>query len=100
MSVKNTFISHLTELRIRLMRIFGVLMLGFMPCAFYARELYTLLAQPLLEKLPEGGQMIATEVTTPFFVPMKVAMMAAFLITLASTLYPMWGFVDPGLYSN
>ena len=100
MSIKNTFISHLTELRIRLMRIFGVMMLGFIPCAFYARELYTLLAQPLLEKLPEGGQMIATEVTTPFFVPMKVAMMAAFLITLPYTLYQIWAFVAPGLYSN
>jgi len=100
MSVKNTFISHLTELRIRLMRIFGVLMLGFMPCAFYARELYTLLAQPLLEKLPQGGQMIATEVTTPFFVPMKVAMMAAFIITLPHTLYQTWAFVAPGLYSH
>jgi sec-independent protein translocase protein TatC len=82
------------------MRIFGVMMLGFIPCAFYARELYTLLAQPLLEKLPEGGQMIATEVTTPFFVPMKVAMMAAFLITLPYTLYQIWAFVAPGLYSN
>lgn len=99
MSIKNTFISHLTELRIRLMRIFSVLMLGFIPCAFYARELYTLLAQPLLEKLPEGGQMIATEVTTPFFVPMKVAMMAAFIITLPHTLYQIWAFVAPGLYS-
>ena len=100
MSIKNTFISHLTELRIRLMRILGVMMLGFIPCAFYARELYTLLAQPLLEKLPQGGQMIATEVATPFFVPMKVAMMTAFIITLPHTLYQIWAFVAPGLYSN
>ena len=100
MNIKNTFISHLTELRIRLMRIFGVLLLGFIPCAFYARELYTMLAQPLLENLPQGGQMIATEVATPFFIPMKVAMMAAFLITLPHTLYQIWAFVAPGLYSN
>jgi len=54
----------------------------------------------LLEKLPQGGQMIATEVTTPFFVPMKVAMMAAFIITLPHTLYQTWAFVAPGLYSH
>lgn len=100
MSIDETFISHLVELRARLLRIFGGLVLGFLPCAYYARELYSLLAQPLLEKLPQGGQMIATEVVTPFFVPMKVAMMTAFVITLPYTLYQMWAFVAPGLYSH
>tara|TARA_B100000686_G_scaffold189824_1_gene196479 strand:- start:2303 stop:3064 length:762 start_codon:yes stop_codon:yes gene_type:complete len=100
MSINNIFISHLTELRVRLIRILGVLLLGFIPCAFYARELYTMLAQPLLESLPLGGQMIATEVATPFFIPMKVAMMAAFLMTLPHTLYQIWAFIAPGLYSN
>ena len=100
MSIDETFISHLVELRARLLRIFGGLILGFLPCAYYARELYSLLAQPLLEKLPQGGQMIATEVVTPFFVPMKVAMMAAFIITLPHTLYQVWAFVAPGLYSH
>ena len=100
MSIEDTFISHLVELRTRLVRVFGVLALGFLPCAYYARELYSLLAQPLLEKLPQGGQMIATEIATPFFVPMKVAMMAAVVITLPHTLYQMWAFVAPGLYSH
>lgn len=100
MSIDETFISHLVELRARLLRIFGGLILGFLPCAYYARELYSLLAQPLLEKLPQGGQMIATEVVTPFFVPMKVAMMTAFVITLPYTLYQVWAFVAPGLYSH
>jgi sec-independent protein translocase protein TatC len=100
MSTEGTFISHLLELRTRLIRILGGLMLGFLPCAYFARELYNLLAQPLLEKLPQGGQMIATEVTTPFFVPMKVAMMMAFLITLPHTLYQVWAFVAPGLYTH
>lgn len=100
MSTEGTFISHLLELRTRLIRILGGLMLGFLPCAYFARELYNLLAQPLLEKLPQGGQMIATEVTTPFFVPMKVAMMMAFLITLPHTLYQLWAFVAPGLYTH
>ena len=100
MSTEGTFISHLLELRTRLIRILGGLMIGFLPCAYFARELYNLLAQPLLEKLPQGGQMIATEVTTPFFVPMKVAMMMAFLITLPHTLYQIWAFVAPGLYTH
>ena len=97
---QETFISHLVELRARLIRVCGGFLLGFVPCAYYARELYSLLAQPLLEKLPQGGQMIATEVITPFFVPMKVAMMVAFLLTLPYTLYQAWAFVAPGLYSH
>ncbi len=98
--LEGSFLSHLVELRVRMIRILGGLMLGFLPCAFYARELYTLLAQPLLEKLPQGGQMIATDVATPFFVPMQVAMMMAFVITLPHTLYQIWAFVAPGLYSH
>ena len=100
MSSDESFISHLVELRFRLIRVFVGFFLGFLPCAYYARELYSLLAQPLLEKLPQGGQMIATEVVTPFFVPMKVAMMAAFIVTLPHTLYQIWAFVAPGLYSH
>ncbi len=96
----STLISHLLELRTRVIRIIAGIALGFLPCAIYARELYTLLAQPLLEKLPQGGQMIATDVVTPFFVPMKVAMMLAFLITLPHTLYQIWAFIAPGLYSH
>lgn len=98
--LEGSFLSHLVELRARMIRALGVLMIGFLPCAFYARELYTLLAQPLLEKLPQGGQMIATDVATPFFVPMKVAMMMAFVITLPHTLYQVWAFVAPGLYAH
>ncbi|MBS0423909.1 MAG: twin-arginine translocase subunit TatC [Proteobacteria bacterium] len=98
--LEGSFLSHLVELRVRMIRILGVLLIGFLPCAFYARELYTLLAQPLLEKLPQGGQMIATDVATPFFVPMQVAMMMAFVFTLPHTLYQIWAFVAPGLYSH
>lgn len=100
MHTESSLMSHLLELRTRIIRILAGIMLGFLPCAMYARELYTILAQPLLEKLPAGGQMIATDVATPFFVPMKVAMMVAFLITLPHTLYQLWAFVAPGLYSN
>jgi len=70
-------------------------------CLFpFASDLYTLLAQPLLASLPKGGQMIATEVTTPFFVPMKVAMMTAFLIALPYVLYQLWAFIAPGMYAH
>ncbi|MEQ1720404.1 MAG: twin-arginine translocase subunit TatC [Nitrosomonas sp.] len=98
--IEGSLLSHLVELRARAIRILGVIMLGFFPCAFFARELYTLLAQPLLEKLPQGGQMIATDVATPFFVPMKVALMVAFVLTLPHTLYQIWAFVAPGLYMH
>lgn len=100
MSSEESLISHLIELRSRLVRIFVVMVIAFLPCALYARELYALLAQPLLASLPQGGQMIATEVVTPFFVPMKVAMMTAFVITLPHSLYQVWAFVAPGLYSH
>jgi len=94
------FISHLIELRSRLLRIVVGLIVGFVALFPFANDIYALLAAPLLGKLPLGGQMIATGVTTPFFVPMKVAMMAAFLISLPHTLYQVWAFVAPGLYAH
>lgn len=95
-----TFVAHLIELRNRLLHSVVALLLVFI-CLFpWASDLYTLLAQPLLAKLPKGGQMIATDVTTPFFVPLKVAMMAAFLIALPYILYQIWRFVAPGLYAH
>ncbi len=97
---QETFISHLLELRDRLLRAVIVWILLFV-CLFpWANDLYTLLAQPMLAKLPQGGQMIATEVVTPFFVPVKVTLMAAFLIALPYILYQAWAFVAPGLYSH
>jgi len=94
------FISHLIELRSRLLRIVVGLIVVFVVLFPFANDIYALLAAPLLGKLPLGGQMIATGVTTPFFVPMKVAMMAAFLISLPHTLYQVWAFVAPGLYAH
>jgi sec-independent protein translocase protein TatC len=95
-----TFISHLIELRTRLVRSIIAVLVVFV-CLFpFAKEIYALLANPLLASLPKGGQMIATDVTTPFFVPMKVAMMTAFLIALPYVLYQIWAFVAPGLYSH
>lgn len=100
MTPTESFISHLIELRNRLLRMVLGFVLVFV-CLFpFAKEIYALLAAPMLAKLPEGGQMIATAVTTPFFVPMKVAMMAAFIISLPHTLYQLWAFVSPGLYNH
>ena len=76
---------------------FIVVFIAFFP---FANKIYALLAAPLLSKLPAGGQMIATAVTTPFFVPMKVAMMAAFIVSLPHTMYQVWAFVAPGLYAH
>lgn len=100
MNTSQPFIAHLIELRSRLLRSVVVLVVVFL-CLFpWASDLYALLAQPLLAKLPQGGQMIATDVTTPFFVPLKVALMAAFLISLPYILYQIWCFIAPGLYEH
>ncbi|MES2500150.1 MAG: twin-arginine translocase subunit TatC [Pseudomonadota bacterium] len=95
-----SFISHLIELRNRLLRIVLGFILVFIGLFPFANKIYALLAEPMLAKLPAGGQMIATAVTTPFFVPMKVAMMAAFVISLPHTLYQIWAFISPGLYNH
>lgn len=97
---EDTFISHLMELRDRLIRAVVAVLVVFV-CLFpWAKELYAFLAQPLLSALPQGGQMIATDVVGVFLVPMKVALMVAFLITLPYVLYQVWAFVAPGLYSH
>jgi sec-independent protein translocase protein TatC len=98
MTPTESFISHLIELRGRLLKVVLGFILVFFALFPFANKIYALLAAPMLAKLPAGGQMIATAVTTPFFVPMKVAMMAAFVISLPHTLYQIWAFVAPGLY--
>ncbi len=100
MNSHETFISHLIELRDRLLHAIVAVLLVFVVLTPFAADLYARLASPLLSKLPKGGQMIATDVTTPFFVPLKVALMAAFLITLPYVLYQVWRFIAPGLYAH
>jgi sec-independent protein translocase protein TatC len=100
MSQPDTFLFHLIELRDRLLRVVLGVIVVFV-CLFpFANDIYTLLAHPLLARLPAGGQMIATAVTTPFFVPMKMAMLVAVLVSLPNTLYQAWAFVAPGLYQH
>ena len=100
MTPSESFISHLIELRNRLIRIVIGFVVVFFSLFPFANKIYALLAAPMLAKLPAGAQMIAIAVTTPFFVPMKVAMLAAFVISLPHTLYQIWAFVAPGLYAN
>jgi sec-independent protein translocase protein TatC len=100
MTTQDTFISHLMELRDRLLRAILAVLIVFL-CLFpWAKDLYTLLAQPLLAVLPQGGQMIATDVVGVFLVPVKVALLVAFVIALPYVLYQMWAFVAPGLYAH
>ncbi len=97
---EDSFLSHLFELRDRLIRALVSIGIVFV-CLFpWAKELYALLAQPLLATLPQGGQMIATDVVGVFLVPMKVALLVAFLIALPYVLYQVWAFVAPGLYNH
>jgi sec-independent protein translocase protein TatC len=99
-AAQDTFISHLIELRDRLLRsIIAVVVI--MLCLFpWAKDIYALLAAPLLKELPAGATMIATDVTGTFFVPLKVTAMAAFLLALPYVLWQMWAFVAPGLYQH
>lgn len=100
MSTSETFIAHLVELRKRLVNAIAGFAVAFVCLVPFSNKLYTLLAQPLLSKLPASGKMIATGMTTPFFVPIKVAAMAAFILVLPYVLYQLWRFVAPGLYTH
>ena len=93
-------IAHLLELRSRLLRGVIGLLLALACLLPFANTLYALLAQPLLDKLPKGGQLIATQVASPFFAPMKLAFFAALLIAMPWLLYQAWAFVAPGLYKR
>lgn len=94
--------SHLIELRSRLLRAVGTIVVIFFVLFLYpgASVIYDLLAAPMLASLPQGTRMIATGVITPFMVPVKVTMMAAFVIALPVVLYQVWAFVAPGLYKH
>jgi sec-independent protein translocase protein TatC len=100
MSVTETFIVHLLELRSRLLKIVIGLVVSILAFLPFSNALYTLLAQPLLRQMPAGTHMIATAVTTPFLVPMKVSTLVAIVASLPYTLYQIWAFVAPGLYAH
>ncbi|MCU0775680.1 MAG: twin-arginine translocase subunit TatC [Ideonella sp.] len=96
------FVSHLVELRDRLIRVVVAIIAGFALLAFYPGfgGMYDLLAEPLVRHLPEGATLIATNVISPVLVPLKITLMGGFLIVLPYVLYQVWAFVAPGLYSH
>ena len=99
---QESFISHLVELRQRLVRAVGLVLALFVVFIFWpgSGAIYDFLAVPLMGALPDGAKMIATGVITPFMVPMKVTALAAFVVALPYVLYQAWAFVAPGLYDN
>ncbi|HUH88421.1 MAG TPA: twin-arginine translocase subunit TatC [Pusillimonas sp.] len=102
MTQQDSFISHLIELRTRLLKAVGAILVVFVALFLYPGPsvIYDLLAQPMLASLPQGTRMIATGVITPFMVPVKVTLLAAFVITLPIVLYQAWAFIAPGLYRH
>lgn len=98
--LQDSFISHLIELRERLMRAMGAILLVFLCLLPWSGKIYDLLAEPMMATLPPGTKMIATGVVTPFLVPLKVTLLVAFVIALPIVLYQAWAFVAPGLYSH
>ena len=98
--IQETFISHLVELRDRILRAVLAIVLVFLCLAPWAANVYDLIAQPMIATLPPGTKMIATGVITPFMVPIKVTLLAAVVIALPEVLYQAWAFVAPGLYAR
>ncbi len=99
-AAQETFISHLIELRDRLLRAIIAVVVVLL-CLFpFAKDIYAVLAAPLVRVLPAGATMIATDVTGTFLVPLKVTLMAAFLLALPYVLWQAWAFVAPGLYQH
>ena len=96
------FVTHLMELRDRLVRALIAVGVAAVVLALYPgpAELYDILAQPLVANLPKGATLIATSVISPFMVPLKILMMASFLVALPVVLYQVWAFVAPGLYAH
>lgn len=92
--------AHLLELRARLLRIIGAILLAFLVLAPFANRLYALLALPLIERMPQGTTMIATQVASPFLVPFKFAMVLAVFLTMPYILHQVWRFIAPGLYRS
>ena len=97
---EDSFISHLVELRDRLLRAVVAVVVIFVCLMPWAGDIYDILAHPMMSALPEGTKMIATGVVTPFFVPMKVTLLVAFVIALPFVLYQAWCFIAPGLYAH
>ncbi len=98
--IKDGFLSHLAELRSCLLRAVCSILVAFIMLVPFSGELYSFLAAPLLKKLPNGSDLVAIGILSPFIVPMVISFFTAFLITLPYVLYQLWRFVAPGLYQQ
>jgi len=94
------FMSHLIELRQRLVRSAAAVLIVFLALSPFMKEIFDLLSQPMLAALPPGAKLLATGVITPFMVPLKVTLFAALMVSLPYVLYQAWAFVAPGLYQH
>ena len=92
------FLSHLIELRSRLLKAVAAILVLLVALLPFSKKLYSWLAEPMVASLPVGGQMIATEVASPFLVPLKLAFFVAVFLAMPVVLYQLWAFVSPGLY--
>jgi sec-independent protein translocase protein TatC len=97
---EGTLISHLLELRDRLIKALMGIGLIFVPCMFYSNDIFAFVSQPLLEKLPKGAGLIATQVMSPFTTPFKLSFFIAAFIAMPWVIYQLWAFVAPGLYRH
>lgn len=95
-----SYIEHLKELRSRLLRVFVVAGIFLICCLPFANEIYFLISSPLTAILPENSTMIATEVTSPFIAPLRLAIYSALILSMPYSLFELWGFIAPGLYKS
>ena len=99
-NTETSFVSHLVELRNRLLYVVGAVLVLFVPLAIFSLELFDLIARPLLRALPQQSNMVAINVTDPFLIPLKLALMVAVVLAIPYILYQAWAFVAPGLYKH
>ena len=97
---KNTFLEHLQELRSRLLKSLLVMMACFLGLVYFSNDIYLLISEPLLNFLPSGSSMIATEVASPFLAPLKLTFFASLLLSMPFLLNQIWRFMAPGMYVN
>ena len=97
---KNTFLEHLQELRSRLLKSLLVIMACFLGLVYFSNDIYLLISEPLLNFLPSGSSMIATEVASPFLAPLKLTFFASLLLSMPFLLNQIWRFMVPGMYVN
>jgi len=93
-------ITHLLELRNRLLHSIAGVLVVFLGLIYFSNEIYEFVSQPLVERLPEGATMIATDVASPFFTPLKLTLIVAVFLSVPYILYQVWAFVAPGLYKH